>query len=87
MWGAKAGFQGVKGGFVAIFTKPACDWRAGNRRHLTLRIHVINTKSHRYARFDSLILVLATCPMLVLAASRDQLQVDVWSARVCYFKP
>ena len=77
MWGAKAGFQGVKGGFVAIFTKPACDWRAGNRRHLTLRIRVINKKSHLYAGFDSLIRVLATCPMLVLAASRDQLQVDV----------
>ena len=84
MWGAKAGFQGVKGGFVAIFMKPACDWRAGNRRHLTTRAFVINLDR---TDMPFRVLVLAACPMPVLAASRDQMQVDVWRARICSVTP
>ena len=84
MWGAKAGFQGVKGGFVAIFMKPACDWRAGNRRHLTTRACVINLDR---TDMPFRVLVLAACPMPVLAASRDQMQVDVWRARICSVTP
>jgi len=84
MWGAIAGFQGVKGGFVAIFMKPACDWRAGNRRNLTTRACVINLDR---TDMPFRVLVLTACPMPVLAASRDQMQVDVWRARICSVKP
>jgi hypothetical protein len=84
MWGAKAGFQGVKGGFVAIFTKPTCDWRAGNRRHLATRACMINLNR---TDMSFQVLVLAACPMPVLAASRDQMQVDVWRARICSVTP
>ena len=84
MWGAKAGFQGVKGGFVAILTKPTCDWRAGNRRHLATRACMINLNR---TDMSFQVLVLAACPMPVLAASRDQMQVDVWRARICSVTP
>ena len=74
MWGAKASFQGLKGVFVAIFTNPVCYWSTGNRRHLTTRACVINLDR---TDMPFRVLVLAACPMRVLAASPDQLQVDV----------
>jgi hypothetical protein len=33
------------------------------------------------------VLVLEACSMPVLAASRDQMQVDVWRARICSVTP
>jgi len=57
MWGAEAGFQGVKGGFVAIFTEASL--RLEHRQSQTPDHSSVcdQPESHRYAGFDRLILV------------------------------